>query len=167
MELEFPLVLKKLEVMTDDEFFSFCRANDPLELERDKNGNIIIVSPTGSKTGNVNLILASRVFLWSEETNAGYAFDSSSGFKLPNGATRSPDVAWIKKDRWEAIPEEQQEKFAPICPDFIIELRSVSDDLGAHQGLPQGARHPPRRALIARPAGRITPRRTPLTIPYI
>lgn len=129
MELEFPVVLKKLEVMTDDEFFSFCRANDPLELERDKNGNIIIVSPTGSKTGNVNLTLASRVFLWSEETNAGYTFDSSTGFKLPNGATRSPDVAWIKKDRWEAIPEEQQEKFAPICPDFIIELRSVSDDL--------------------------------------
>lgn len=129
MELEFPVVLKKLEVMTDDEFFAFCRANDPLELERDKNGNIIIVSPTGSKTGNVNLILASRVFLWNEERAAGYTFDSSTGFKLPNGAIRSPDVAWVQKDRWEAIPEEQQEKFAPVCPDFVIELRSTSDDL--------------------------------------
>lgn len=129
MELEFPVVLKKLEVMTDDEFFDFCRANDPLELERDKNGNIIIVSPTGSKTGNINLTLASRVFLWNEENKAGYTFDSSTGFKLPNGATRSPDVAWIQKDRWEAIPEDQQEKFAPLCPDFVIELRSASDDL--------------------------------------
>ena len=129
MELEFPVVLKKLEVMTDDEFFVFCQANDSLELERDKNGNIIIVSPTGSKTGNINLILASRVFLWNEEKAAGYTFDSSTGFKMPNGATRSPDVAWIRKDRWEAIPEEQQEKFAPICPDFVIELRSASDDL--------------------------------------
>ncbi|AUD03889.1 Uma2 family endonuclease [Spirosoma pollinicola] len=129
MELEFPVVLKKLEVMTDEEFFDFCRANDPLELERDKNGNIIIVSPTGSKTGNINLTLASRVFLWNEENRAGYTFDSSTGFRLPNGATRSPDVAWIQKDRWEAIPEDQQEKFAPFCPDFVIELRSASYDL--------------------------------------
>ncbi|GAB3719998.1 Uma2 family endonuclease [Spirosoma lituiforme] len=129
MELEFPVVLKKLEVMTDDEFFTFCRANDPLELERDKNGNIIIVLPTGSKTGNINLILASRVFLWNEERAAGYTFDSSTGFKLPSGAIRSPDVAWVQKDRWEAISEEQQEKFAPVCPDFVIELRSTSDDL--------------------------------------
>ncbi|MBD2756824.1 Uma2 family endonuclease [Spirosoma validum] len=115
--------------MTDDEFFAFCRANDPIELERDKFGNIIIVSPTGSKTGNINLTLASRVFLWNEETNAGYAFDSSTGFKLPNGATRSTNVAWIQKDRWEAISEDQQEKFAPVCSDFIIELHSASDDL--------------------------------------
>ncbi|GAB3794327.1 Uma2 family endonuclease [Spirosoma humi] len=129
MELEFPLVLKKLEVMTDDEFFAFCQANDTLELERDKNGNIVIVSPTGSKTGNINLILASRIFLWNEEKAAGYTFDSSTGFKLPSGAIRSPDVSWIQKDCWEAIPEEQQEKFAPICPDFVIELRSASDDL--------------------------------------
>lgn len=115
--------------MTDDEFFAFCRANDPLKLERDKNGNILIVSPAGSKTGNINLTLASRVYLWNDEKKTGYTFDSSTGFKLPNGATCSPDVAWIQKDRWEAIPEEQQEKFAPICPDFVIELRSASDDL--------------------------------------
>lgn len=125
MELEFPVVLKKLEVMTDDEFFAFFQANDTLELERDKNGNILIASPTG----NINLILASRIFLWNEENAAGYTFDSSTGFKMPDGATRSPDVAWIHKDRWEAIPKEQQEKFAPICPDFVIELRSASDDL--------------------------------------
>ncbi|ADB37644.1 Uma2 family endonuclease [Spirosoma linguale] len=129
MELEFPVVLKKLEVMTDDEFFAFCRANDSLELERDKNGNIIIVSPTGSKTGLRNVTLIGEVYAWNKYYELGYLFDSSTGFKLPNGATRSPDVAWIQKDRWEAIPEEQQEKFAPICPDFIIELRSASDDL--------------------------------------
>lgn len=129
MELEFPVVLKKLEVMTDDEFFDFCRANDPLELERDKNGNIIIVSPTGSKTGLRNVTLIGEVYAWNKYSELGYTFDSSTGFKLPNGATRSPDVAWIQKDRWEAIPEDQQEKFAPLCPDFVIELHSASDDL--------------------------------------
>lgn len=125
MELEFPVVLKKLEVMTDDEFFAFCRANDPSELERDKNGNIIIVSPTGLR----NVTLVGELYAWNKFYELGYIFDSSTGFKLPNGATRSPDVAWIQKDRWEAIPEEQQEKFAPICPVFVNELRSASDDL--------------------------------------
>lgn len=129
MELEFPVVLKKLEVMTDDEFFAFCRANDSLELERDKNGNIIIVSPTGSKTGLRNVTLVGELYAWNKYHELGYIFDSSTGFKLPSGAVRSPDVAWVQKDRWEAISEEQQEKFAPICPDFIIELRSTSDDL--------------------------------------
>ncbi|AKD55233.1 Uma2 family endonuclease [Spirosoma radiotolerans] len=129
MELEFPVVLKKLEVMTDDEFFAFCQANDSLELERDKNGNIVIVSPTGSKTGLRNVTLVGELYAWNKYHEFGYVFDSSTGFKLPNGATRSPDVAWIQKDRWEAIPEEQQEKFAPLCPDFVIELRSASDDL--------------------------------------
>ena len=129
MELEFPVVLKKLEVMTDDEFFLFCRANDPLELERDKHGNIIIVSPTGSKTGLRNVTLVGELYAWNKYNESGYVFDSSTGFKLPNGATRSPDVAWIQKERWDVIPDEQQEKFAPICPDFIIELRFASDDL--------------------------------------
>jgi len=129
MELEFPVVLKKLEVMTDDEFFVFCQANDSLELERDKNGNILIASSTGSKTGLRNVTLVGELYAWNKYHELGYVFDSSTGFKLPNGATRSPDVSWIQKDRWEAIPEEQQEKFAPICPDFVIELRSASDDL--------------------------------------
>ncbi|GAA4470022.1 Uma2 family endonuclease [Nibrella saemangeumensis] len=129
MLLEFPVVLKKLDTMTDDEFFAFCRANDPMEFERDKNGNIIIVSPTGSKTGLRNITLGGELYAWNKYHDLGYAFDSSTGFNLPNGATRSPDAAWIVKERWEAIPEEQQEKFAPICPDFVIELRSASDDL--------------------------------------
>lgn len=129
MELEFPAVLKKLEVMTDDEFFLFCRANDPLELERDKHGNILIVPLTGSKTGLRNVALVGELYTWNKYNELGYVFDSSTGFKLPNGATRSPDVAWIQKERWDVIPEDQQEKFASICPDFIIELRSTSDDL--------------------------------------
>lgn len=129
MLLEFPVVLKKLDTMTDEEFFTFCRANDPMEFERDKNGNILIVAPTGSKTGFINLLVASKLFLWAEGTGLGYAFDSSTCFNLPNGATRSPDAAWIARERWEDIPEDQQEKFAPICPDFVIELRSASNDL--------------------------------------
>lgn len=129
MELEFPVVLKKLEMMTDDEFFLFCQANDSLELERDKYRNILILSPTGSKTGLRNVTLVGELYAWNKYNESGYVFDSSTGFKLPNGATRSPDVAWIQKERWDVIPEYQQEKFAPICPDFIIELRSASDDL--------------------------------------
>ena len=88
MKLEFPVVLKKLEVMTDDEFFAFCRANDPIELERDKFGNIIIVSPIGSKTGLRNITLAGELYAWNKYNELGYVFDSSTGFKLPNGATR-------------------------------------------------------------------------------
>ncbi|MFN4147270.1 MAG: Uma2 family endonuclease [Runella sp.] len=127
--MEYQIALNMGDYMTDDEFFRFCQMNDNLSFERNANGQIIIMPPTTSKTGIANLKIGSAVFFWNENTDFGLAFDSSTGFKLPNGATRSPDVAWIRKDRWQQLTPEQQESFAPICPDFVVEIRSKSDDL--------------------------------------
>ncbi|WP_031530470.1 Uma2 family endonuclease [Dyadobacter crusticola] len=129
MKLELPMTLKMGNLMDEDTFFQLCQMNDTLELERDSQGNIIVMSPTGSFTGNFNSRISGFLFLWNEQTGAGMLFDSSTGFTLPNGAVRSPDVSWIREERWNALMPEQQEKFAPICPDFVIEIRSLSDDL--------------------------------------
>jgi Uma2 family endonuclease len=85
--------------------------------------------PTGSERGNRNFNLAGQLYIWSEQDGTGICFDSSTGFKLSTGADRSPDVSWIKLERWNTLDREQQQKFAPICPDFVIELRSASDNL--------------------------------------
>ncbi len=119
--------------LSDDEFFHFCQDNDHLRIERDPTGKIIIMSPTGSKSGNRNVNLSYEVTSWNKQTKKGYIFDSSAGFTLPNGATRSPDVSFVLKDKWEALSEEEQEKFAPVCPDFVIELRSKNDPVKALQ----------------------------------
>ncbi len=116
--------------MTDDELFAFCAANKELRIERDEYGQLIIMSPTGSFTGNKNFRLAGMFWQWVERNpDLGYGFDSTAGFTLPDNSMRSPDVSWIKKERWESLTIEQQKKFAPICPDFVIELRSESDSL--------------------------------------
>lgn len=126
-----PLVLQMSPVveMTDDQFFTFCQLNRDLRIERTAEGKLIIVSPTGSETGNRNFDLIVQLGIWTRQDGTGIGFDSSAGFTLPNNATRSPDAAWIKLERWNAIPPEQRAKFAPICPDFIVELRSASDPL--------------------------------------
>ncbi len=116
--------------MTDDELFAFCIANKELRIERDELGQLIIMSPAGGITGNLNFKLTSIFGQWVEEnTELGYGFDSATGFRLADKSMRSPDVSWVKKERWDALELEDQEKFAPICPDFIIELRSKSDSL--------------------------------------
>jgi Uma2 family endonuclease len=116
--------------MTDDELFAFCGVNKELRIERDELGQLIIMSPVGGITGNLNFRLTSMFGLWVERnTLLGYGFDSATGFRLADKSMRSPDVSWIKKERWEALMLEDQEKFAPICPDFVIELRSKSDSL--------------------------------------
>jgi Uma2 family endonuclease len=126
-----PLVLQMSPVieMTDDQFFEFCQLNRDLRIERTPKGELIIMSPAGSETGNRNFDLIVQLGIWTRQDGTGIGFDSSTGFTLPNGATRSPDAAWIKLERWNAIPPEQQVKFAPICPDFVVELRSPSDNL--------------------------------------
>ncbi|WP_439557516.1 Uma2 family endonuclease [Dyadobacter sp.] len=129
MKLELPMTLKMGDLMNEEDFFQFCQINDTLELERDSQGNIIVMSPTGSFTGGFNSRILTEVGIWNKENQIGELFDSSTGFTLPNGAVRSPDVSWIREDRWNALTPEQQEKFAPICPDFVIEVRSLSDDL--------------------------------------
>lgn len=115
--------------LTDEQFFQLCQSNPELRFERTARGELIIMSPTGSGTGKRNADLTTDVNIWNRQANLGIVFDSSTGFKLPNGSDRSPDVAWILNDRWNALTPEQQERFAPIAPDFVIELRSKTDSL--------------------------------------
>ena len=115
--------------LTDEEFFQLCQNNRDLRFERTAAGELIIMPPTGSDTGNRNFDIAVELGIWNKQTKLGKGFDSSTGFKLPNGKDVSPDVAWIKKERWDSLTSEQQNKFAPIAPDFVIELRSASDNL--------------------------------------
>ncbi|MBD2198767.1 MULTISPECIES: Uma2 family endonuclease [Calothrix] len=126
-----PLTLNLNSVikLTSEEFYQLCQDNPDLKLERNAAGELIIMPPTGGETGkrNVNLIL--QVAQWNEQNQLGEVFDSSTGFTLPNGADRSPDVSWIEKSRWNALTKEQREKFIPLCPDFVIEILSPSDRL--------------------------------------
>ncbi len=115
--------------MTDEQFFDFCQENRDLRIERNKYGEISIMPPTGSETGNRNFNLSGQLYVWSEKDGTGICFDSSTGFKLSTGAERSPDAAWIKLERWNKLTPEQQIKFAPICPNVVIELMSPSDNL--------------------------------------
>lgn len=128
---EMPIVLQFAPAidLSDETFFQFCQVNREWRLERSVNGDLVIMSPTGSETGGRNFGLTGQLWMWSRRDGTGQGFDSSTGFRLPNGAVRSPDVSWIRRDRLEAIPPEQRQKFAPICPDFVIELRSSSDNL--------------------------------------
>ncbi len=122
-----PLVLD-LE-LTDEQFFQLCQKNHELKFERTASGELIIMAPTGGETGRRNVKLITQLDLWNTRTNLGEVFDSSTGFKLPNGANRSPDTAWIKRERWQTLTPEQREKFVPLCPDFVVELMSPSDSL--------------------------------------
>ncbi|PRY39173.1 Uma2 family endonuclease [Spirosoma oryzae] len=116
----------------DDEFFfALCQANETLRLERDASGNILFMPPTGTETGRYNLELAIELGIWNRQKQLGVTFDSSTGFTLPNSAVRSPDASWVAKERWDALTERERQGFAPICPDFVIEVRSKSDDLKA------------------------------------
>jgi Uma2 family endonuclease len=126
-----PMVLKFHPVitMTDDQLFEFCQLNQDFRIERKATGEIVIMSPTGSETDQRNFDLIGQLWGWTKQDGTGVGFGSSGGFTLPSGAVRSPDAAWIKKTDWEAIPQEKRQKFAPICPQFVIELRSQSDSL--------------------------------------
>ena len=115
--------------LTDEAFFQLCQNNRDLRFERTAAGELLIMPPTGSDTGNRNFDIAVELGIWNKQTKLGKGFDSSTGFKLPNGKDVSPDIAWIKKERWDSLTSEQQNKFAPIAPDFVIELRSASDNL--------------------------------------
>jgi len=124
--IHFGPLLRKLD---DREFFEFCQLNRDLRIERTSEGDVIVMPPTGSKTGLRSFSLTTQFGAWVEKDKTGRGFDSSTGFKLPNGATRSPDVSWIQNERWQALAEEDKEVFAPLCPDFVVELRSPSDQL--------------------------------------
>ncbi|HJR06669.1 MAG TPA: Uma2 family endonuclease [Pyrinomonadaceae bacterium] len=118
-----------LEKMSEEEFYEFCRLNPDLSLELTSEGDLIIMPPTGGKGGLRNATLGARLTTWSLENKSGQAFDSSTLFTLPSGAKRSPDFSWVKNERWEALTEDEQERFPPLCPDFVVELRSRTDTL--------------------------------------
>jgi Uma2 family endonuclease len=116
--------------LTDEQFFQLCIDNRDLRFERTASGRLIIMPPTGSETGNFNIDLSYQLQSWSRQNkHLGIAFDSSTGFKLPDGTDISPDAAWIRRDRWDALTAEEKKKFAPICPDFVVELRSTTDSI--------------------------------------
>jgi Uma2 family endonuclease len=120
----------KLKIdLTDDQFFEMCQRNRDYRFERTASGELLIMPPTGSDTGNRNFDMVVELGIWNKQTKLGKGFDSSTGFTLPNGSERSPDLSWVKIERWNTLTLEQQEKFAPICPDFVVELRSRTDSL--------------------------------------
>jgi Uma2 family endonuclease len=121
------LDLRPVVSLSDEQFYELCRANSELRIERTAEGEIEIMPPTGTKTGRRNSKLNQELANWAEADGNGYVFDSSTAFKLPNGAVRSPDASWIRRERYDALTPEEQDKFSPICPDFVVELRSPTD----------------------------------------
>lgn len=115
--------------LSDEQFYQLCIANEPWQLELSSEGELSIMSPTGGESGIKNSDINLELGLWNRKTKLGKVFDSSTEFKLPNGAYRCPDAAWIQLDRWQALSPEQRRRFPPICPDFVIELRSETDSL--------------------------------------
>ena len=127
------LNLRPLGKLTDKRLYQLCQANRELRFERTAQGELLVMAPTGGETGRRNSKLIQRLANWADADGTGLTFDSSTGFILPNGAMRSPDAAWVRRSRWEALTGEQKEKFVPLCPDFVVELRSATDALHALQ----------------------------------
>ncbi|GAC1399059.1 MAG: Uma2 family endonuclease [Pyrinomonadaceae bacterium] len=125
--LNFAPLLK--DKIGDEEYVELCRLNPEWRIEMTAEGDIIIMPPTGGTTGNRNFNLVVKFGVWSEKDGTGKGFDSSTVFRLPNGAKRSPDLSWIRNERWNALSEDEKNSFAPICPDFVVELRSITDSL--------------------------------------
>lgn len=121
--------LKPIIDLTDDQFYQLCRGNPDVNFERNANGKVILMPPTGGETGNRNLEIGADFAIWNRQAKLGVCFDSSTCFKLPNSAHRSPDFAWVKQERWQALTPVQREKFPPLAPDFVLELLSPSDQL--------------------------------------
>ena len=122
------LALNSIINLTDEQFFQLCQANPDVRLERNDKGEVLVMPPTGWETGKRNTKITTRLNLWAEADGSGVAFDSSTGFKLPNGAARSPDAAWVKQERIDAINPDP-DNFLPLAPDFVVELMSSSDSL--------------------------------------
>jgi Uma2 family endonuclease len=121
--------LSSIIELTDERLYELCQANRELRMERTPEGELLIMSPTGGQTSRRNAQIIYFLTEWSNRDRTGIVFDSSGGFKLPSGAIRSPDAAWVRFVPWLKLTDEQKEKFVPLCPDFVVELRSASDDL--------------------------------------
>lgn len=119
--------------LTHDQFYALCMANEDVAMERSPEGELIIVSPVGGESGEKEADFIIDLGLWNRQTKLGKVFSSSTIFTLPGGGDRSPDAAWVQLERWQALTPEQRQKFPPICPDFVIELRFQSDRLNRLQ----------------------------------
>jgi Uma2 family endonuclease len=127
-----PLTLSLNQVaLSDEQFYHICQNNRELKFERTTQGDLIIMSPVGGESGNREADLLIDLGIWNRQTGLGFVFSSSTIFKLPNGADRSPDVAWIRREKWLALSQQQRQKFPPLAPDFVIELKSATDKLEA------------------------------------
>jgi Uma2 family endonuclease len=129
LALQFPETIQ----LTEEQFLDICQVNPDLRLEKTATGNLIIMPPTGGETGKQNAGINAQLWLWNQQKNQGEVFDSSTGFKLPNGSYRAPDASWIPQEKWQQLTAEQKKKFLPFCPDFVIELRSPNDQLSTLQ----------------------------------
>ena len=128
-DLALPLRLRTAHPLTNEELMGFCTANEVLRVERESNGELLLMSPAGNQTSSKNAWLIFQLTRWADEDGRGLTFDSNGGFILPDGSMRSPDAAWTAWPRWNALSAEDRQRFAPLCPEFIIELRSPSDRL--------------------------------------
>lgn len=133
MQTAMPIFIPPTLRCTEEQFRELVKFNPDLRWELTAQGEVIVMAPTGSETGNYNFELNTDLGTWNRQQKMGKAFDSSAGFRLPNGAIRSPDLAWIAQERWEQLSPEQRRQFAPICPDFVLELVLPSDDLATVQ----------------------------------
>jgi Uma2 family endonuclease len=127
------LNLTSIVKLSDDQFYDLCITNPDVKFERNSKGEVIILAPTGGETGIYNAGLIAQFWIWNDRLKLGKVFDSSTCFKLPNQANRSPDVSWIRLDRWQELTASQREKFPPIAPDFVLELMSATDTLSETQ----------------------------------
>jgi len=130
-----PLIvhLRPVLDMTDEQFYEFSQINRDLRIERNSQGELVIMPPTGGETGDRNAELGMQLRSWAKRDGTGSTFDSSTGFRLPNKAVRSPDASWIAHSRLDRLTSEQRKKFIPLCPDFVVELRSPTDSLSVLQ----------------------------------
>lgn len=121
--------LGTLTTLTDEQFYELCRTHPEVKFERTPGGYLLIMPPTGGETGRCNSEINADFVIWNRQTRLGKVFDSSTCFRLPTGGDRSPDLAWVRQERWQALSPTDQEKFPPIAPDFVLELMSPSDTL--------------------------------------
>ncbi|MBP0014004.1 MAG: Uma2 family endonuclease [Roseofilum sp. SBFL] len=119
--------------LTDEQFWQLCHENDNLQFEKTAQGELIVMPPTGGNTSERNADLTFQLQAWNRQTKLGKVFDSSGCFQLPNGANRAPNSSWVKLERWDALTEKEQDRFVPLCPDFVVELMSPSDTLSQTQ----------------------------------
>jgi Uma2 family endonuclease len=126
--ISFPFFLRPSRPISDDALLEFCAANDSLRIERNPAGELVVMTPAGGKTGKAELYIGRELDNWVE-INGGDAFGSNTGFSLPDGSVRAPDAAWLSPEKWNSLTPEEQRRFVPFCPEFVIELRSPSDSI--------------------------------------